>query len=52
MCEIDIRVLIGNDALLQRGLAKHFEQYNTEQFTPVDLPGHSHKVFFFSIIFL
>jgi len=39
----DVRVLIGNDGLLQRGLTKQFEQYNTEQFTPVDLPGHSHK---------
>jgi len=43
----DIRVLIGNDALLQRGLAKNFEQYNNEQFTPVDMPGHDYKVIFF-----
>jgi len=40
----DIRVLIGNDALLQRGVSKQFEQYNTEQFTPVDMPGQSYKV--------
>jgi len=40
----DIRVLIGNDALLQRGVSKQFEQYNTEQFTPVDVPGQSYKV--------
>jgi capping protein alpha len=40
----DIRVLIGNDQLLQRGVTPHFEQYNTEQFTPVDVPGQSHKV--------
>jgi len=40
----DIRVLIGNDQLLQRGVSKVFEQYNTEQFTPVDVPNQSHKV--------
>jgi len=40
----DIRVLIGNDQLLQRGVSKTFEQYNSEQFTPVDVPGQSHKV--------
>lgn len=40
----DIRVLIGNDALLQRGVSKQFEQYNSEQFTPVDMPGQNYKV--------
>lgn len=40
----DIRVLIGNDALLQRGVAKQFEEYNVQQFTPVDMPGQSYKV--------
>jgi len=40
----DIRVLVGNDALLQRGVSKQFEQYNTEQFTPVDMPGQNYKV--------
>jgi len=40
----DIRVLVGNDALLQRGVSKQFEQYNSEQFTPVDMPGQSYKV--------
>jgi hypothetical protein len=43
-CPIDIRVLIGNDSLLQRGVSKQFEQYNTEQFTAVDMPGQSYKV--------
>jgi len=46
ICLADIRVLIGNDALLQRGVSKQFEQYNTEQFTPVDMPGQSYKVTF------
>jgi len=40
----DIRVLINNDTLLQKGILPYFEQYNTEQFAPVDLPGQSHKV--------
>jgi len=40
----DIRVLIHNDALLQQGVAGAFQQYNTTQFTPVDMPGQSYKV--------
>lgn len=40
----DIRVLINNDTLLQRGVANAFQEYNTEQFTPVDMPGQSYKV--------
>jgi len=40
----DIRVLINNDSLLQRGVANAFQEYNTEQFTPVDVPNTNHKV--------
>jgi len=40
----DIRVLINNDQLLQRGVANAFQEYNTEQFQPVDMPGQSYKV--------
>lgn len=40
----DIRVLINNDALLQRGVSGAFQEYNTEQFTPVDMPGQNYKV--------
>jgi len=43
--EIDIRVLIGNDSLLQKGVSKQIEQYNTEQFIPVDMPDQNYKVF-------
>jgi len=40
----DIRVLVNNDALLQRGVMGAFQEYNTEQFQPVDMPGQSYKV--------
>ena len=42
----DVRVLINNDGALQAGVAGAFQEYNTEQFTPVDVPGQSYKVRF------
>jgi len=42
-------VLINNDALLQKGVAGAFQEYNTEQYTPVDMPGQSYKVLVFRL---
>ena len=38
--------MINNDTALQGGVADAFQQYNTEQFTPVDVPGQNYKVRF------
>jgi hypothetical protein len=44
LARIDVRVLVNNDTALQAGVAGAFQEYNTEQFTPVDMPGQSYKV--------
>ncbi|KAJ3048797.1 F-actin-capping protein [Rhizophlyctis rosea] len=39
----DVRVLLDDDALLQRNVQSVFAQYNKEQLTVVQVPGQSHK---------
>ncbi|TPX31921.1 hypothetical protein SmJEL517_g04873 [Synchytrium microbalum] len=40
----DIRTLVADDASLQKGIGSAFEQYNTEQYTTVSVPGIDHPV--------
>ncbi|RKO91143.1 f-actin-capping protein subunit alpha-like protein [Blyttiomyces helicus] len=40
----DVRTLLDDDALLQRGIGEAFEEHNTEQLVAVDVPGAEHKV--------
>ncbi|KAJ3288022.1 hypothetical protein HK104_008365 [Borealophlyctis nickersoniae] len=40
----DVRVLLDDDALLQRHIGDIFAQYNTQQLVAVSVPGQSHQV--------
>ena len=39
-----MRNIISDDELLQEGLRPALQQYNLEQFTTADVPGHQHQV--------
>jgi capping protein alpha len=41
---LDVRELIGNDDLLNRGAFDIFHTYNIEQLIPVDVPDKDYKV--------
>jgi capping protein alpha len=43
---LDIRVLVEDDELLEKGIAEPFEEYNTSNFVTVSLPGQQHQVRF------
>lgn len=52
----DVRVLLNNDSLLERGCSKAISDYNKEQFIPVKIDGVDAPVIFtkslFKFIFL